>query len=194
MSFASILIPLIGGILLIASPQIFTKVTGPALDQAKKRLRGIRIGLICVATIYSLVRVMESGATSGAQAAKADIKMHRIVATNAGDGGWYLAESTYGSFSVQMPIPFNDFTITAGGSNSLVVSTHVVGAQSAEGLKFSATQAPVPFGKPAPDFDGLVKDFAKEGQEVSDVMKIQFMGYPSMTLSASGLTTGGYIR
>ncbi|MDZ4834035.1 MAG: hypothetical protein SGJ27_09690, partial [Candidatus Melainabacteria bacterium] len=43
--------------------------------------------------------------------AEPQMEMHRVQATTKDSSGWYLAASTHGSFSVLLPIPFNDFTV-----------------------------------------------------------------------------------
>ena len=45
--------------------------------------------------------------------AEPQMEMHRVQATTKDPSGWYLAASTHGAFSVLIPIPFNDFTVTA---------------------------------------------------------------------------------
>jgi hypothetical protein len=105
-----------------------------------------------------------------------------------------LAESTHGSFSVLLPIPFNDFTLTATDPKSGTTKTYTVGAQSAEGMKFSATEMPIPPGKNPPDFDQIPQSFARDGQQVSDVIKAPFSGWPSVSLSVVGPRSGAYIR
>lgn len=52
------------------------------------------------------------GVTATAHA-RPKLEMHR-VGVSADDGsGWHLAVSSKGSFSIRLPIPFNDFTTRA---------------------------------------------------------------------------------
>lgn len=67
--------------------------------------------------------------------------MHRRQAGELDGNGWTLAVSTEGKFSVQMPMPFNDFTVTANKSTDAVSRIDVIGSQSEEGIKISATRA-----------------------------------------------------
>lgn len=193
MTFTSILIPLVGGILLVAFPRLFTKATGEALNRATAKLRRIGYVLFGVAGIYCVVKVGDSFAQPDA-AAKPQMEMHRLQATTPGDSDWYLAESTHGSFSVLLPIPFNDFTLTATDPKSGTIKTYTVGAQSAEGMKFSATEMPIIPGKPPPDFDQIPQTFARDGQQVSNVVKAAFSGWPSISLSVVGPQSGAYMR
>ncbi len=193
MILTSILIPLFVGILLVAFPRLFTKTMGEGLDQATVKLRKIGYVLLAVAGIYFTVKVGDSLAQPDA-AAKPKMEMHRLQATTPGDAGWYLAESTHGSFSVQLPIPFNDFTLTATEPASGTVKTYAVGAQSAEGIRFSAIKMPFLLGKTPPDLDQIPQDLARSGQQVSDVVKSSFSGWPCISFSVISSQSGAYMR
>src|SRR5258708_37417286 len=79
-------------------------------------------------------------ASAVAQAQQPKLEMHRL-GVNADDGsGWHPAVSTKGSFSILMPIPFNDFTTRDAGTGEV---THAVGGKSSEGIKFAAVWAPL---------------------------------------------------
>jgi len=83
-----------------------------------------------LASIVSLVLMVSTSAI-----AEPKLEMHR-VGVNAGDGsGWYPAVSTKGSFSILLPIPFNDFTTSDSDTDQV---SHVVGGKSSEGIKFTA--------------------------------------------------------
>jgi hypothetical protein len=193
MSYTNILIPLVVGILLVASPQMFTKSTGDALDRAKGKLRKMGYILMGVAGMYFLVKVCESLAQPGT-AVKPQMEMHRLQATTPGDSGWYLAESTHGSFSVLMPIPFNDFTLTANDPKLGMIRTYAVGALSAEGLKFSAIETPFVPGMNRQNLDQMQLEFANGGNVVSEVDKSPFSGLPSLSLSQVGPRSGAFVR
>ncbi len=66
--------------------------------------------------------------------------MHRLQAGEPDESGWMLAASSQGGFSVRLPLKFNDFTVSESGAKSAVLLTHVVGAKSAEGIKFMASR------------------------------------------------------
>lgn len=94
-----------------------------------------------LASILSLALVASTSAT-----AQSKLEMHR-VGVNVDDGsGWYPAVSTKGSFSVLMPIPFNDFMTRDPGTDEV---SHVVGGKSSEGIKFTAVETPVTAKTPA---------------------------------------------
>ncbi len=105
------------------------------------------------------------------------MEMHRLQATTKDPSGWYIAVSTHGSFSVLIPIPFNDFTVTDDDSKFGIIKTHTVGAKSAEGIKFSATETPI-----------------LQGRSPSDISVSLFADYPSVSFSVKGPSTGAYMR
>jgi hypothetical protein len=75
-----------------------------------------------------------------ARAQQPKLEMHR-VGVNADDGsGWHQAVSTKGTFSVRVPIPFNDFTTHDAATGEV---SHVIGGKSSEGIKFMAVEIPV---------------------------------------------------
>src|SRR5262245_16246398 len=62
--------------------------------------------------------------------AQPKLEMHR-TGVRADDGsGWHLAVSSKGSFSVLLPIPFNDFTTNDAATGE---TSYVVGGKSTEG-------------------------------------------------------------
>jgi len=120
--------------------------------------------------------------------------MHRVQATPKDSTGWYLAESTDGLFSVLIPIPFNDFTVTDDDPNVGKIITCTVGAKSAEGVKFSATKSPIIKGRSPTALDALPQQFQKPGQTVSDIDTSLYADYPSISFSVKGAQTGAYMR
>ncbi len=120
--------------------------------------------------------------------------MHRVSATTPGDSGWYLGESNLGSFSVLMPIPFNDFTVSANDPKAGIVKIHCIGGQSADGMKFSAVETPLIREQASPDLDQMPIALATEGQNVTDIDKAAFLGCPSVSFSINSVASGAYVR
>ncbi len=84
--------------------------------------------------LRSLARVVSRAlmilASAVAQAQQPKLEMHR-AGVSADDGsGWHQAVSTKGSFSILMPIPFNDFTTHDAGTGEV---SQVIGGKSSEG-------------------------------------------------------------
>jgi len=126
--------------------------------------------------------------------AEPQMEMHRVQATTKDPSGWYLAASTHGSFAVLIPIPFNDFTVTDDDPKVGRIKTYTVGAKSAEGIKFSATETPIIAGRSPTNLTALPQQFRKPGHTVSDIDTSLFAGYPSVSFSVRGQSSGAYMR
>jgi hypothetical protein len=78
-----------------------------------------------------------------------ELEFHRKAACEPAADGWCLARSTKGGFSIELPMPFNDFmlpadTLKTGGK----ASAHVVGGVYQGTAKLSATCLRYVEGKP----------------------------------------------
>jgi hypothetical protein len=124
------------------------------------------------------------------EAEQPKLEMHR-VGVNVGDGsGWYLAKSTKGSFSVRLPIPFNDFTAYDAGTDS---ASHVVGGKSSEGVKFAAVETPITAA--TADLESIPKSFSSNSSnKVSDVARNTRGGVDTLSFAVDGPSSGGYFR
>ncbi len=133
--------------------------------------------------------VLMIAASAIVQAQQPKLEMHR-VGVNADDGsGWHPAVSSKGSFSILMPIPFNDFTTHEAGQAS-----HAIGAKSAEGIKLLALEAPVTAKTPT-DLAEIPKSLSSNpGNKVSDVSRQTKDGVDTLTFTLAGPATGAYIR
>lgn len=121
--------------------------------------RSFVLGSIALAAILAMPAAVQ---------AQPKLEMHR-VGVSADDGsGWHLAVSSKGSFSVLLPIPFNDFTTHDAKTGE---TTYVVGGKSTEGIKFVAVELP-PGGKPLPDLASIPQSMASNpANKVSDVSR-----------------------
>ena len=132
--------------------------------------------------------------TAVARAQQPQLEMHRTGVDTKDPSGWHLAVSTKGSFSVRMPIPFNDFTVRSSDPKAGEELTHVIGGKSVEGIKLSAVEIPAST-KPAPSLDKILADFsAKPGSKVSDVQRANKDGVDTLSFAVSGAQTSAYIR
>jgi hypothetical protein len=151
----------------------------------------------CVSLLLPLALIMLPGGAAWAQQPK--LEMHRTAVDTKDPSGWHLAASTKGSFSIRMPIPFNDFTIRSsdaktGADKSGEEVTHVIGGKSAEGIKVSAVEIPAST-KAGPSLDKMLADFsAKPGNKVSDVQRASKGDADMLSFAASGAQTSAYIR
>jgi hypothetical protein len=192
MSFVSILVPLAIGVLLLAFPEIFSKAKGEAFVRAKRKLKTVGFVLIGVATLYFFVKISEL--STGHHTPAPDGEMHRLQATTPAGSGWYLAKSTHGSFSVQLPVPFNDFTMSGNDPKLGALKTYCVGAQMANGIKFSATEIPMVPGMTSPDLNRLPATLGDNDKKVFDVVNASVAGWPAISFSVEGSGSGGFMR
>ena len=124
-------------------------------------------------------------------AAQPKLEMHR-AGVSADDGsGWHLAVSSKGSFSVLLPIPFNDFTTRDAATGE---ATYVVGGKSSEGIKFVAVEL-APGAKALPDLASIPKTLAATaGNKVSDVKRSTKGDADVLTLTVSNASATLYMR
>jgi hypothetical protein len=144
------------------------------------------------ALVLPLALVMLPSLAARAQQPK--LEMHRAGVDSKDPSGWHLAVSTRGSFSVRMPIPFNDFTVRSTDPKTGEELTHVIGGKSAEGIKLSAVEMPAS-AKSAPSLEKMLADFsAKPGNKVSDVQRATKGDVDTLSFSVNGTQTSAHVR
>jgi hypothetical protein len=79
------------------------------------------------------------------------LKLHRVQARDPIAGGWQRATSTEGGFSVEVPLPFNDFRTRATTTDGVELRAHSIGGKTAGLLAWSATCNVRRDGKLSPD-------------------------------------------
>jgi hypothetical protein len=131
-----------------------------------------------------------------ARAQQPKLEMHRAGVDSKDPSGWHLAVSTKGSFSIRMPIPFNDFTVRSTDPKTGEEVTHAIGGKSTEGIKLTAVETPASASaKSAPGLDKILADFsAKPGNKVSDVQRAAKGDVDTLSFSVSGAQTSAHIR
>jgi hypothetical protein len=144
------------------------------------------------ALFLPLVPVMLPAVAARAQQPK--LEMHRAGVISKDPSGWHLAVSTKGTFSVRMPIPFNDFTVRSTDPRTGEEVTHVIGGKSTEGIKLSAVEMPAS-AKSAPSLEKILADFsAKPGNKVSDVQRAVKGDVDTLSFSVSSAQTSAHVR
>jgi hypothetical protein len=144
-----------------------------------KPFQHLRIALIAITVAWPAIVT-----------AQPKLEMHRVGAKADDGSGWHLAVSSKGSFSVLLPIPFNDFTT----NDATGETTFVIGAKSSEGIKFSAVEL-APGAGPPPDLDSIPKSLAATpANKVSDVRRSTKGEADIMTLTTANATTTLYMR
>ena len=100
----------------------------------------------------------------------ATMEMHRMQAMAPLGDGWHRASSTKGGFSVELPLPFNDFRIRALATDGVGIHTDALGGKTPGLLSWMAsciTRADGTAGPESPepgDTTGLVGDPPKAHQ------------------------------
>jgi len=125
-----------------------------------------------------------------APAQQPKLEMHRAGISNDDGSGWHLATSSKGSFSISLPIPFNDFTTHAATGET----SHVIGAKSAEGIKYSATELPITAKTPS-DLQAIAKSFAATaGNKVSDLSQTKKDATETLSFTVSNAASIAHFR
>jgi hypothetical protein len=142
-----------------------------------------------LARVVSLALVILASAVAQAQQPK--LEMHR-VGVSADDGsGWHPAVSTKGSFSILMPIPFNDFTTRDAGTGEV---SQVVGGKSSEGIKFSAVELPLT-AKTPDDLGAIPKSFSSSpANKVTDVIHNTRDSMDTLSFSVANAASSVHVR
>jgi len=142
-----------------------------------------------ISYLLALALVCITGTMALAQQPK--LEMHR-TAVSADDGsGWHLAVSTKGSFSVRMPIPFNDFTVVDPSTGE---ATHAIGGTSSERIKFMAAEMPVTPRTPA-DLGTIPQSFSSnKANTVSDISRQTKDGVETLSFSIAGPASSAHFR
>jgi hypothetical protein len=137
-----------------------------------------------LASALSLALIVSTSAT-----AEPKLEMHR-VGVNVEDGsGWYPAVSTKGSFSVLLPIPFNDFTTRNPGTDEV---SHVIGGKSSEAVKFTAVELPA---RTPVDLAAIPKSFSSNpANKVSDVSRKTTDDVDNLFFSVTNPATTAHFR
>jgi len=113
------------------------------------------------------------------------IVMHRSGAGQRDETGWTDAKSTEGKYSVRLPVVFNDFTMRDPSPNSVIDRLFVIGALSAEGIKFAVTRTTYRASTDAEPFfkkwkAGNVLRGKEESRKVSD-----YQGFESVDVTGA---------
>ncbi len=123
-----------------------------------------------------------------------ELVMHRELAETKHESGWFEAVSTEGSFSILIPLPFNDYTITVVDSNIGEMKTFGIGSRSTEGCVFSINEMRKTERMNEIDLQSLVDDFEKKGSLVTEVRSTSYQLYPSVFFRAERSNGGAFVQ
>lgn len=143
--------------------------TGKAL----KCVQGLKIFFVAGAVLWAASLYAENN----------DLVMHRTQAGKPNNNGWYEAKSTEGSFTVFLPIPFNDFTTIWENESGHPAKAFVIGSKSLEGFKFSVVEIQKNNLSP----EGAVQEFAagykaQQGPKIFSEKSFNYHGHPATQL------------
>jgi hypothetical protein len=142
--------------------------------------RGLR-----VKKFHFLAAIVLAAAFTGS--AQAQPIMHR-TAVAAGE-----ATPTNGSFSIRFPIAFNDIELRAEDPTAPTLVIHLLSGVNGEGLRFSATETPLP-AQPLPMDNFMEAAGKRPGAVISDVAREQNGETNILTFSLTEPKGGNYFR
>lgn len=116
--------------------------------------------------------------------------MHRIQDTTRSQSGWYYGKSTDGNFSVELPIPFNDFTMVVEN-----VHAYIVGSKSIEKIKFSVTEMNRKKRKRINlNLNRLVPEIKEPNATISNISKCRTKNFKSIYFELKNNNVGSFIK
>lgn len=122
-------------------------------------------------------------------------KIHRVRAGTRDDQGWYHARSTEGQFEVDLPLPFNDFTMTYRKEGRPPLDAFGLGAKSPERMRFSVLKMARNEKMKKPDLKAVVEKLRKDPDyRVSDERILVYQGFPAHEYRVSVDQTGVFTR
>ncbi len=105
---------------------------------------------------------------------------HRLAAGKPNFAGWYLAKSTNGNYSVQVPLVFDDFTVVED-EKSDIDRNEMIMASGAGGVVYAATRIYYrTHGQAARYFKQFIEGKVAQG---ADVKRIKVRGYDAVDIS-----------
>jgi len=152
--------------------------------------RFLRLGLsLLLAVVAVRVSMADVGA---AKEQKPVVEMHRQGVSEKDANGWYPADSTLGGFSVLMPIPFNDFSISSRRTDGSPLRMDCLGGRTADGVKFMVSGGPWFLKKP--QLKDLYEGFQKGGEALSPPKYLDQGEVSSVTFEVAQKEKGAWIR
>lgn len=123
--------------------------------------------------------IISAGGVYAQQALPQNVAMHRVQAGNPDQNGWYEARSTEGSFTVLLPVPFNDFTIKETDKYGKENRYYAIGGKSTEGVKFSVVEFNKENKNIDKDIDELLVNLKSTFTTIKE-RRFDFKGHPAL--------------
>lgn len=116
---------------------------------------------------------------------------HRMAAGKPNFAGWYLAKSTNGNYSVQLPLAFDDFTVVEEGKSD-IDRNEMIMASGSDGVVYAATRIYYRTnGQAAHYFKNFIEGKVAEG---ADVKRINVREYDAVDISIGNAKTASKQR
>jgi len=115
--------------------------------------------------------------------------MYRIQDSTKSESDWYLGKSTDGHFLVELPIPFNDFTVKAGN-----FYTYVIGSESIEKIKFSVSEMKNKKLLHRVNLDKIINDLEDSNSSISNISKYKNKAYKSVYCEIKNQEYGSFMK
>ncbi|MDR0902012.1 MAG: hypothetical protein LBM92_04495 [Opitutaceae bacterium] len=124
-----------------------------------------------------------------------EVEFHRMAADGPVDteSGWYYAESTKGSFSVLIPIPFNDATSVVT-ENGKTTTSYVIGIKSLEGISFNVAELSGDGIKLPDDLKDFPGNMAAPGKKIGSVDYTPLGDCPSVAFFMESSESSAFMR
>jgi hypothetical protein len=128
-------------------------------------------------TIALLLTMSFAASNISAEPSRTD---HRLAAGKPNFAGWYLAKSTNGNYSVQVPLVFDDFTVVEDGKSD-IDRNEMIMASGADGVVYAATRIYYRTdGQAAGYFKQFIEGKVAQG---ADVKRIKVRDYDAVDIS-----------
>ena len=127
--------------------------------------------------------------------ADGNITIHRFQVSAPDASGWYPAISTFGSFQVSLPLPFNDFTTHAQDPNVGPIDMHTVGCKSSDGYAYSVNEMPISGKMKNPNLDEIAELIkSNKGNKVTGIDESTYAGFATISFEVIGPNSSAFMR
>jgi hypothetical protein len=135
--------------------------------------------------VVAVVLLMLAG-VAAADAQSPVREVHRLNVTAQDGARWQEASSMLGSFSIRMPVPFNDYTLRAEQVR------HVIDGKSTDGIAFSVVEFPKKTSKG--QMDGIYDDLGNSPLKTSAMNRAKRNGADILSFGTYGGVTSSYAQ
>ena len=143
---------------------------------------------------FAAILLALAASPAAAQDLPEGVTMHRTQAGELDASGWTTASSTNGSYSIEVPCNFNDYTFSTREAEGQVRTLEIIGCQSGTALRFSATRVNYPEGPAKAEEYYRKVDFRSPGTTQEEVPGETQSGLPYRHFRVSNAVQCGQFR